>query len=97
VILIKQLLFFASVLAFFSCNKPQQFNDIQLSTKSNSHYRKNNINVTKISKRDYQNKLHGFWLAQSIANWTGLITEMDKVGTPQTMPFIPMKIGVNLI
>ena len=26
------------------------------------------------------NKLEGFWLGQCIANWTGLITEMDKIG-----------------
>ena len=43
--------------------------------------------VFKISRDHYQNKLEGFWLGQNIANWTGLITEMDKVGTPQTMPF----------
>ncbi|MGB2106404.1 MAG: ADP-ribosylglycohydrolase family protein [Porticoccaceae bacterium] len=41
----------------------------------------------KISRQQYQEKLEGFWLGQNIANWTGLITEMDKVGTPQTMPF----------
>ena len=23
----------------------------------------------------------GFWLGQSIGNWTGLITEMDKIGS----------------
>jgi hypothetical protein len=40
-----------------------------------------------IDKYEYQQKLAGFWLGQSIANWTGLITEMDKVGTPETMPF----------
>lgn len=40
-----------------------------------------------VSRIDYQEKLHGFWLGQSIANWTGLVTEMDKVGTPETMPF----------
>jgi len=40
-----------------------------------------------VSRKDYQEKLHGFWLGQSIANWTGLVTEMDKVGTPATMPF----------
>jgi hypothetical protein len=40
-----------------------------------------------IAKGDYQQRLEGFWLGQSIANWTGLITEMDKVGTPETMPF----------
>jgi len=43
--------------------------------------------VITISRSDYQQKLHGFWLGQNIANWTGLITEMDKVGTPETMPF----------
>ena len=25
-------------------------------------------------------KLYGFWLGQCIANWTGLVTEMDKIG-----------------
>jgi len=33
-----------------------------------------------ISRSDYADKLYGFWLAQCIANWTGLVTEMDKVG-----------------
>lgn len=33
-----------------------------------------------ISRAKYANKLHGFWLGQCIANWTGLVTEMDKVG-----------------
>ncbi|MEM9919727.1 MAG: ADP-ribosylglycohydrolase family protein [Bacteroidota bacterium] len=33
-----------------------------------------------ISRADYQDRLYGFWLAQCIANWTGLITEMDKIG-----------------
>ena len=35
-----------------------------------------------ISKKEYKDKLEGFWLGQSIANWTGIITEMDKIGTP---------------
>ena len=43
--------------------------------------------VISISRAEYSEKLQGFWLGQNIANWTGLITEMDKVGTPQTMPF----------
>ncbi|WP_406603290.1 ADP-ribosylglycohydrolase family protein [Neolewinella marina] len=33
-----------------------------------------------LSRADYQNRLYGFWLGQCIANWTGLVTEMDKVG-----------------
>lgn len=33
-----------------------------------------------ISREDYVNKLMGFWLGQCIANWTGLVTELDKIG-----------------
>ena len=35
-----------------------------------------------INKKEYKDKLEGFWLGQSIANWTGIITEMDKIGIP---------------
>ena len=35
-----------------------------------------------ISRKKYIDQLQGFWLGQSIANWTGLITEMDKVKPP---------------
>jgi|GEM_PF-805484 len=34
----------------------------------------------KISRSTYIQKLYGFWLGQCIANWTGLVTEMDKIG-----------------
>jgi len=33
-----------------------------------------------LSRSDYQDALYGFWLGQCIANWTGLVTEMDKIG-----------------
>jgi len=33
-----------------------------------------------ISRKEFKDKLYGFWLAQCIANWTGLVTEMDKIG-----------------
>jgi hypothetical protein len=33
-----------------------------------------------ISREKYADQLHGFWLGQCIANWTGLVTEMDKIG-----------------
>lgn len=33
-----------------------------------------------ISREKYLDKLYGFWLGQCIANWTGLVTEMDKIG-----------------
>ena len=34
----------------------------------------------KIDRAAYAEKLQGFWLATCIANWTGLVTEMDKIG-----------------
>ncbi len=33
-----------------------------------------------IPRAKYADKLYGFWLGQCIANWTGLVTEMDKIG-----------------
>lgn len=33
-----------------------------------------------INRAAYAEKLQGFWLATCIANWTGLVTEMDKIG-----------------
>ena len=33
-----------------------------------------------ISVTDYKDKIKGFWLGQCIANMTGLVTEMDKIG-----------------
>jgi len=44
----------------------------------------------EISREIYKDKLFGFWLGQCIANWTGLVTEMDKVGNigePKTGEF----------
>jgi hypothetical protein len=36
--------------------------------------------VITISRSAYRDSLYGFWLGQCIANWTGLVTEMDKIG-----------------
>jgi hypothetical protein len=36
--------------------------------------------VLVLSRRDYLERLQGFWLGSCIANWTGLVTEMDKIG-----------------
>ena len=40
----------------------------------------NDSNLIQISRAEYSENLYGFWLGQSIANWTGLVTEMDKIG-----------------
>ena len=42
----------------------------------------NATNDISLSRTEYKEKLYGFWLAQCIANWTGLVTEMDKIGIP---------------
>jgi len=35
-----------------------------------------------LSRSDYQNRLRGFWLSESIANWTGLQTEGERTSIP---------------
>jgi len=37
-------------------------------------------NLIVVDRDEYINRIHGMWLGQSIANWTGLVTEMDKIG-----------------
>ena len=37
-------------------------------------------NMSVISIQKYKDQLKGFWLGQCIANMTGLVTEMDKIG-----------------
>ncbi len=43
-----------------------------------------NVPMTKkvriIDRQHYKDQLYGFWLGTCIANWTGLVTEMDKIG-----------------
>ncbi|GMQ30290.1 ADP-ribosylglycohydrolase family protein [Algoriphagus confluentis] len=33
-----------------------------------------------LDRAEYASRLEGFWLGTCIANWTGLVTEMDKIG-----------------
>ena len=55
---------FLLIICPFSCNKFVEQKD----------------KLVTISVTDYKNKLKGFWLGQCIANMTGLVTEMDKIG-----------------
>ncbi len=43
-------------------------------------YRNEEEAYISISRDTYYDQLYGFWLGQCIANWTGLVTEMDKIG-----------------
>lgn len=60
-----------------------------LSTCNTQTKKKNSVESTAIYEEDsfisisreiYKDQLYGFWLGQCIANWTGLVTEMDKIG-----------------
>lgn len=37
-------------------------------------------NHLAVDRERYREQLRGFWLGLSIGNWTGLVTEMDKIG-----------------
>jgi len=72
-------------LLFISCKegKKVEANTIVNAIKdSNFTYKYYTPNPTDrvVSRADYADRLYGFWLAQCIANWTGLVTEMDKIG-----------------
>ncbi|MCB0852663.1 MAG: ADP-ribosylglycohydrolase family protein [Bacteroidetes bacterium] len=56
------------LLVLFACNSQES---------SQTNPAKSTITL---SRPQYQNQLYGFWLGQCIANWTGLVTEMDKIG-----------------
>lgn len=69
------LLFF--LLALSSCSPEPKIKpnpDLAYAT-----YQANGTELT-ISREAYFNQLQGFWLGVCIANWTGLVTEMDKIG-----------------
>jgi hypothetical protein len=69
----KQSLFFLILmLHFVSCSdSPTANSSTDDSNTSSTH---------TIDRAAYADQLYGFWLGQCIANWTGLITEMDKIG-----------------
>ncbi|NME70647.1 ADP-ribosylglycohydrolase family protein [Flammeovirga aprica] len=65
---------------FYSCNQKKEektvLKDDRLTYKN---YEPKSTDLA-ISRSEYKDKLYGFWLGQCIANWTGLVTEMDKIG-----------------
>ena len=70
----KKLIIFILII-FSSCNT---VNKTQSKNKANSVIAEEQ--TINISRDKYYNQLYGFWLGQCIANWTGLVTEMDKIG-----------------
>ena len=63
------------ILTILSCDQNQKNAGVK------NHLNSSNEKSQLIIDRDqYRNQLYGFWLGQCIANWTGLVTEMDKIG-----------------
>ena len=51
-----------------------------------------------IDRAVYADHMEGFWLGANIGNWTGRITEMDKIGGEGYMEiFTRVKTGASLI
>lgn len=48
-----------------------------------------------INRTSYLEQLEGFWLGTSIANWTGLVTEMDKIGNTNDISTLPFYTREN--
>lgn len=85
----KHLIRFGSLVFFytllFCCKQPQKKQGKEIPNRmkdTNLTYLSYTPKPTDriISRAAYSDKLYGFWLAQCIANWTGLVTEMDKIG-----------------
>lgn len=76
------LLFVLGVMSCKDANKKEANQVINVMTDPELEYNTYAQKTTDkvISRSDYADKLYGFWLGQCIANWTGLVTEMDKIG-----------------
>jgi len=66
--------------ALTSCNTSENKTPVDLNPNLKyKEYAPKASDIT-ISRGKYKDRLYGFWLGQCIANWTGLVTEMDKIG-----------------
>lgn len=72
---LRTLTILASMMMLFACSSESKQTNQPAISSLNEH-----SGPRVISRAAYQNQLYGFWLGQCIANWTGLVTEMDKVG-----------------
>ncbi len=66
--------FFSTIVFAFKAHASSSSPPISSNTKK--------LHIYEISRDKMVDQLSGFWLGQSIANWTGLTTEMDKVEAP---------------
>ena len=69
------ILIIFSLIVLSSCNTKIKKKD----TNKITSFHEGETSIS-ISRDKYKDQLYGFWLGQCIANWTGLVTEMDKIG-----------------
>ena len=69
-----------SSLVIMACTVAGNISEKKDSLGTTQSYQPNSSDLV-VSRADYLDKLQGFWLGQCIANWTGLVTEMDKIGS----------------
>lgn len=87
-VVLRILVILSSIAFLSSCNTSNVINDVatkftkKQSVDPNFNYKPYEVKKSDliVSRGQYKNKLEGFWLGQCIANWTGLVTEMDKIG-----------------
>ncbi len=72
-------IFFISFILLVACSSGEHSNSLVNKDFEYKEYVPKSTD-RKISRSKYLNQLQGFWLGQCIANWTGLVTEMDKIG-----------------
>lgn len=72
-----QFIILSILIAFISCSTETKIS--KNPDLSYNEYIPNNADLI-VNRETYHQKLQGFWLGTCIANWTGLVTEMDKIG-----------------
>jgi hypothetical protein len=72
----QSLLLIAVTMSFLPCLSQQTPSNPDMVYKKAGHL----PHAIEISRGKYFDHLYGFWLGTCIANWTGLVTEMDKIG-----------------
>jgi hypothetical protein len=77
----KKFTLLSLIILILSCSekKKSTFDVLQDENFNYKEYKPSGDEII-ISRAEYFNRLKGFWLAQCIANWTGLVTENDKIG-----------------
>ncbi len=76
----RPVLLLTGIIFFGACDPaPKETNSLRDGNLVYEEYSPESSDLV-ISRSAYLDKLYGFWLGESIGNWTGLVTEMDKIG-----------------